>query len=151
MLLAIFKEIADDTGVLLYDAVDDNERGAGGPTLPALTLPPGENNRPVYAWDRAVIDIAVATIFNGCRDQGNVLGMDCEWELPFGGSPETPVCTLQLSLPDGRTFLFHLQRGNQRTNSSTFNQALRKLLEDPDITKVRIGLHPLPLAVTWEV
>ncbi|CAM9179584.1 unnamed protein product [Ectocarpus sp. 8 AP-2014] len=61
--------------------------------------------------------------------------MDCEWEPPFDGASESAVSTLQVALPDGTAYLFHLQRGATRSTPSTFNRSLKTLLNDERITK----------------
>lgn len=137
MLLAMFREIREDIGVHLYDAADGgivNE----GTTMPELSFPSPARGQ--YVWDLApgasAISLAVSMLANGCTVQGDVLGFDCEWEPALGGATPNPVATVQLSLPDGTAYCFHLQRGKNRTTPSNFPAALRQLLEDPSIAKV---------------
>ncbi|CAN0051384.1 unnamed protein product [Ectocarpus sp. 12 AP-2014] len=136
MFLEMFREIEEVTGVRLFDATGD-EAAEGGAELAALTFPEGKTG--VRVFDKTAIDIAVANLVGGCATQGMVLGMDCEWEPAFNGSSERPVCTLQLALPDGTSYLFHLQRGGRGTTPSTFNTNLKRLLGDSAITKVGVA------------
>lgn len=135
MFVAMFREVEIETGVRLYEAEEEDVSHERAP-LPALALPDDPEKIPVVAWDKEAINHAVIQLRRGCESQGNVLGMDCEWEPSFDGSPETPVCTIQLALPDGATFLFHLQRGVIKTTTANFNGALKNLLEDAGIAKV---------------
>ncbi|CAM9365309.1 unnamed protein product, partial [Hapterophycus canaliculatus] len=137
MFAAMFREIEEETGVRLFDATD-TDATAGGVELEALALPEGKAGRVV--WDSKAINLAVADLLQGCAAQGNVLGMDCEWEPPFNGSSESAVCTLQLALPDGTSYLFHLKRGARGTTPSTFNGNLKRLLSDGNITKVGVAV-----------
>lgn len=132
----MFREIEEETGVRLYEATGV-EATAGGEQLVPLAFPSEKKGRVV--WDDRAIDLAVVELIQGCAVQGNVLGMDCEWELPFGGASESPVCTLQLALPDGTAYLFHLQRGSRGTTSATFNRSLKRLLNDEGISKVSLS------------
>lgn len=136
LLLAMFREIKEETGVWLYEAEDGDGVAAEGATcaLPELSLPSGKPGG--YAWVPETVSLAVAQLANGCAGQGDVLGLDCEWEPSLGGATPNPVATVQLSLPDGTAFVFHLQRGNNRTSRSGFPKALKQLLENPSITKV---------------
>lgn len=132
----MFREIRTEAGVQLYDAADDNGVDEVA-TLPELSFPlPGHGK---YVWDLAssAISVAVAQLANGCGQQGNVLGLDCEWEPALGGATPNPVSTVQLSLPDGNDYCFHLQRGTSRATASDFPNALKRLLEDPSIAKVQ--------------
>lgn len=133
MYVSLFREIEEETGVCLFDLTGTEATG-GGAELEVMAFPEGKTANVV--WDNKAIDLAVAALLQGCAAQGDVLGMDCEWEPPFDGSSENAVCTLQLALPDGTSYLFHLQRGERRTTSSTFNRSLKRLLCDPDIMKV---------------
>ncbi|CAB1098485.1 unnamed protein product [Ectocarpus sp. CCAP 1310/34] len=77
------------------------------------------------------VDLAVAELAKGCQDQGDVLGLDCEWEPALGGATPNPVSTLQLSLPDGTAYCFHLhRRTNRATATSTIPKVLQSLLEN---------------------
>ncbi|CAB1103500.1 unnamed protein product [Ectocarpus sp. CCAP 1310/34] len=114
------------------------EETAGGAVLETFSFPEGKEGYVV--WDEKAINLAVMEFVEGCKQQGHVLGMDCEWEPPFDGSSEGAVCTLQLALPDGTAYLFHLQRGTRRTRPSTFNRSLKVLLNDPTITKVGVAV-----------
>ncbi|CAM9724078.1 unnamed protein product [Pylaiella littoralis] len=138
MFVAMFREIEQATGVCLYDATA-SEAAAGGAPLEAFAFP--EDKKGHVVWDDKAIDLAVAALVESCKTQGDVLGMDCEWEPPFDGSSESAVCTLQLALPDGTAYLFHFQRGARRTTSSTSNRNLKRLLNDPSITKVGVAVR----------
>lgn len=133
----MFREILEETGVRLYDAADGDSVNEGA-TVPDLLFPSPARGQ--YVWDLApgasAISLAISLLANGCTVQGNVLGFDCEWEPALGGAPPNPVSTVQLSLPDGTAYSFHLQRGKNRTTPSNFLAALRQLLEDPSIAKV---------------
>ncbi|CAM9861512.1 unnamed protein product, partial [Ectocarpus fasciculatus] len=137
MYIDMFREIEEETGVCLYDSAS-TEATASGATLETFSFPEGKNGYVV--WDESAINLAVVELLEGCKNQGHVLGMDCEWEPPFDGSSESSVCTLQLALPDGTAYLFHLQRGARRTLPSTFNRSLKVLLNDPSITKVGVAV-----------
>ncbi|CAN0539532.1 unnamed protein product, partial [Laminaria digitata] len=75
----------------------------------------------------SVVTQAVAKLLGGCKKQGGVLGLDCEWGPSLGGAPPKPVSTLQLSLPDGTAYCF-------------------QLLQDPSIIKVRVNIAPVATA-----
>ncbi|CAM9377727.1 unnamed protein product [Ectocarpus sp. 6 AP-2014] len=137
MFLAMFREIEEVTGVRLFDP-NGEEAAEGGAELAALTFPEGKTG--VRVFDKTAIDIAVANLVGGCATQGMLLGMNCEWKPAFNGSSERPVCTLQLALPDGTSYLFHLQRGGRGSTSSTFNTNLKRLLGDLAITKVGVAV-----------
>lgn len=144
----MFQEIEADTRVRLFDTTDPGA-AAGGDELQALTLPEGKAGRVV--WDKKAIDLAVAELLEGCAAQGNVLGMDCEWEPSFDGSSERAVCTLQLALPDGTSYLFHLQRGGRGTTPSSFSVNLKRLLSDANITKVRMPDVLMPSRIVFSL
>lgn len=137
MLLAMFSEIEQETGVRLYDAASDDGVGAGEAILPAFDFPPTKSGG--YVYGREAMGLKVAELVQGCDrgQQRNVVGLDCEWEPSLGGKTPNPVATIQLSLPDGTAALFHLQRGNQK---AAFPQPLRDFLEDPSVAKVRADL-----------
>ncbi|CAN0058302.1 unnamed protein product, partial [Ectocarpus fasciculatus] len=137
LFVSMFREIEEETGVCLFDATG-TQATAAGPELEELAFP--EERKAQVVWDDKAINLAVAALLQGCQSQGNLLGMDCEWEPPFDGSSEGAVCTLQLALPDGTAYLFHLQRGVRRTTSSTFNNNLKRLLNDPSIAKVGVAV-----------
>lgn len=136
----MFKEIRSETGVHLYEAADGDDPGAEGESLPKLAFPSGTCGR--YVWDMSpsVVAQSVSTLLRGCRQQGMVLGLDCEWELSLGGAPPNPVSTVQLSLPGGTAYCFQLQRGERKTTKENFPIALKLLLEDSSIRKVRINI-----------
>lgn len=133
----MFREIEEETGVRLYD-VTDFEEASDGAELEALAFP--EEKKAQIVWDNTAINLAVVALLEGCAAQGNLVGMDCEWEPPFGGTSESAVCTLQLALPDGTAYLFHLQRGQRCTTPNSFNRNLKRLLNDERITKVWLSL-----------
>lgn len=130
---ALFREIEEETGVRLFDPTGPEAAAE----LEPLALPNDKSG--ILVWDKTAIDLAVEALLRGCEAEGNVLGMDCEWEPAFDGSTEKAVCTLQLALRNGTSYLFHLQRGQRQTTGSTFNVNLKRLLSDPTITKVRLG------------
>lgn len=145
LLLAMFREIRSETGVHLYDIADDDGTGAERAILPKLSFPSGTFGRCVWDFsDPSNIATAVTTLLRGCREQEKVLGLDCEWELSLGGTPPKPVSTVQLSLPDGTAYCFQLQRqlerGKIQTTADNFPKALKQLLEDPSIKKVRVNI-----------
>lgn len=141
MFQAIFREIEEETGIRLFDATG-TEATAGGAELEVLQFPEGK--RGLRVFDDKAIDLAVAALLQGCEAEGNVLGMDCEWEPAFDGSSENAVCTLQLALGNGTSYLFHLQRGARRTTPSSFSTNLKRLLSDPAITKVCLADFFMP-------
>lgn len=134
LLLDMFREIHEDTGVLLYAAPG----AAGGATasLPELSFPEGKRGMYVYDMRDAAVMIAVDDLLGRCSEQGNVLGLDCEWEPSFGGAPPNPVATIQLSLPDGTAYCFQLHHGSKHTSASNFPPSLQSILEDVTIAKV---------------
>ncbi|CAM9376638.1 unnamed protein product [Sphacelaria rigidula] len=138
----MFREILEETGVRLYDAADADSVNEET-TVPELSFP--SPTRGKYVWDLApgasAISLAVSQLAKGCTVQGNDLGFDCEWEPALGGAIPNPVSTVQLSLPDGTAYCFHLQGGQNRTTPSNFPAALRQLLEDPSIAKVGVNVN----------
>lgn len=133
----MFQEIELETGARLYDTA---ERAAPGvEVLPTLSFPPGKRGECVFDLRPNSIAPSVVTLLDGCQQQGNVLGLDCEWEPSLGGTTPNPVSTIQLSLPDGTAYCFQLQRGNNKTKASDFPKALQNLVQDPSIAKVRIN------------
>lgn len=136
LFVRLIREIKDETDVHVYEAAEE-DLSDGEPPVQALTL----RYKPIVTFAPQVKS-AVTTIIEGCAKQGKVLGMDCEWEPSFDGSPERPVCTVQLALPDGRTFLIHLQRAaGIQTTKGSFSTALKNLLEDSTIKKVSYNLN----------
>ncbi|CBJ28935.1 similar to Werner syndrome protein [Ectocarpus siliculosus] len=142
LLLTMFKEIELETGARLYDTAE--EAGGGSPgveVLPALEFPPGKRGECVFDFRPNSIAPSVVALTDGCQLQGNVLGLDCEWEPSLAGTTPNPVSTVQLSLPDGTAYCFQLQRGNKKTTSSNFPKALQNLLENPSIAKVGVNIN----------
>lgn len=134
MLQAIFREIeVEQNGEPLHGPAREGI-DAEMPVLPALDLPPSKSKSGMYVVGPDAIRDKIAELVEGCGRQGNVLGLDCEWEPSLGGKIPNPVATVQLSLPDGTAALFHLQRGQR---NPVFPGSLRALLEDPSIMKVR--------------
>jgi len=135
MLLAMFKEIEQDTGIRLYDAAVGEGVDPRGDTLPELTFPSPKHG--AYVFGPEAVRLKIAELVRGCGLQGNVVGLDCEWEPALGGKTPNPVSTVQLSLPDGTAALFHLQR---KQKNPVFPSSLQAFLENPDIKKVRLRL-----------
>ena len=86
LLLTMFRDILEETGVRLYDAADGHGV-RGGATVPALLFPSPARGQ--YVWDLApgpsAISLAISMLVNGCTVvQGNVLGLDCEEEPALG-------------------------------------------------------------------
>ena len=137
MFEAIFEEIEEETGRRLFDASSSTAAGAN---LEPFEFPAGKDPIAVDVLNKKHCDLAVATLLRGCAAQGRVLGMDCEWEPAFNGSSEGKVCTLQLALPDGTSYLFQLQRGaKEGVTPSSFNPSLKMLLNGAENKKVRVS------------
>ena len=136
LLLRLFRELEEATGVSLYL---EDELGAGLQLerLPMLEL----DFTPAVVFAEETIAAACGSLrhdINQTQVEGNKFcGADAEWEL--GPSGRLKVATIQLAPLKGTAFLFHLQRGHSGVTKETFPHALKALLEDGSIVKVRSG------------
>lgn len=138
LLLTVFKEIESENNVSLYDMAAESAIEL----LPELEFPPGKRGELVFDLTVDNVAVGVASLSEECArmeaaGETPVLGLDCEWEPPVTGQPPNPVATIQLSTPDGTAYCFHLQRGKKKTKASDFPLALKKILKQPSIVKVR--------------
>ncbi|CAM9444226.1 unnamed protein product [Hapterophycus canaliculatus] len=81
LLRAMFKDIEAETSARLYDTAEEEAGGAHGvELLPTLNFSLGKRGGYVFDLRPNSIAPSVVALLDGCQLQGNVLGLDCEWE-----------------------------------------------------------------------